>query len=90
VPVNVGRRRTDGLELHEGTQLRVIGGHELRTGLCVTAVFEVPERENASADAVASLEHRDAEAELLEPTRAREPRQAGADDDYVLPLRAEP
>ena len=61
---------------------------ELGTGLRVAAVVErLAEREHAPAHAVTRLEDRDAQAELLEPLRAGEPRQPGTDDDHVAPLR---
>ena len=74
----------------QAQRLLVVNGDELGAGLGVPAAVEcVAEREHAAADAVARLEHRDAEAELLEAAGAGEPRQPGADDDHVLPLRAE-
>ncbi len=70
--------------------LLVVDSDELRACLGVPPAVELAERQHAAADAVAGLEHRDAEAELLETAGAGEPRQPGADDDHVLPLRAEP
>jgi hypothetical protein len=86
----VGKVEPDPELAEQIQRLLVVDSDELRACLGVPSAVELAERQHAAADAVASLENRDAEAELLKAAGAGEPRQPGADDDHVLPLRAEP